>query len=193
MHNNGKILLEGEHAMHWETRMQNGASMTIRCANKAKPLIAVAATNRLFAEMHVDPPDVPRRTAILVVASDIAPSAAATPPATASDVGSVAKAVPPLVGSVAKAAAPPGRVAPAAVLHAAAQVDAAAAAPVAVARPHRGAVFTRAVTQWTPHAGWERLTTRLASDTSKARAADSARHATSVLRPSSTTDDSATS
>ena len=83
------------------------------------------------------------------------PSAVATPPTTVSEVGSVAKAAAPLVGSVAKAAAPPGRVAPAAVLHTAAQVDAAAAAPVAAARPQRGAVLTRAVTQWTPHAGWE--------------------------------------
>ncbi len=70
--------------------------------------------------------------------------------------GSVAKAAAPLVVTVAKAAAPPGRVAPAAVLHTAAQVDAAAAAPVAAARPPRGAVLTRAVTQWTPH---ERLGT----------------------------------
>ena len=43
--NNGKILLEGEHAVHWETRMQNGASITIRCAHKPKPLIVVAALN----------------------------------------------------------------------------------------------------------------------------------------------------
>ncbi len=69
--------------------------------------------------------------------------------------GQLRRQRPPLVGSVAKAAAPPGRVAPAAVLHTAAQVDAAAAAPVAAARPQRGAVLTRAVTQWTPHEGWE--------------------------------------
>ena len=43
--NNGKILLEGEHAVHWEARMQNGASITIRCTNKPKPLIAVVAMN----------------------------------------------------------------------------------------------------------------------------------------------------
>ncbi len=100
--NNGKILLEGEHAMHWETRMQNGASMIIRCADKPEPPIAVAAMNMLFAEMyrdgillreiHLDPPDVPRRAAILVAASEVGPSAVTTPPTTVSDVGSVAKA-----------------------------------------------------------------------------------------------------
>ncbi len=51
--NNGKILLKGEHAVHWEARMQNGAFITIRCANKLKPLIAVVAMNTLFDEMYM--------------------------------------------------------------------------------------------------------------------------------------------
>ncbi len=73
--NNGKILLEGEHAVHWESRMQNGASITIRCADKPKPLIAVVAMKRLSEELyregmlpreiHVDPPDVPRGPRLL--------------------------------------------------------------------------------------------------------------------------------